>query len=898
MIKVERVLTQSLNAQEWGNVKRALIEIKKHDVKEQSWVKKAWALLGLNIHLFALKWLPRHKVSAPLIFKKNKETIEALLRIPPDKQTVQIEITRFKDLIEKLFEKPDTKELLEKHVNSLEEEKRKEFVSNWFPQSKKEPSAVEDERRIDQVILNPLGKTVDLDQFQQTNTKPNLETKQEAVVQTKTLAVDDEISFGEEFVDQTFEEVETKNDEETILTSKGEQNNGTIIHAESPSSRRHSVETVSHSNSSIATPALEPMRPPPAAWRQYEIIKDALKSGKLIKYNDETKEFVGCLEDKYDILEKYPYAKRINVQMDCFIRLPDGSKGKELICLGDLQNEIKKFILKNQFSKKDIETLIEATAIDGSYGTVKIEDKQFDEKTVREALSVLANDSAKIEFGAALGRWVAGEVTLGNEKEANQVYDRMMVAYAGRDSKKELELIDFKLSSIPPGLSQFKNLKKLVITGNDFQRALDLSDLNLADNNLEKAPDLSALTHLKTLKLHNNKLAEYPDLSRLVEIEFLNLSSNKFTKFLEIYALTKLKALYLDDNPLDFPAPIEYKRKHLDFSLPLLKGKQDNITIIHTEFPSSRSYSDESLETITKSKPNIAAATLMPSITTPQQAVREVGDANEQSSSKKDPATEVVINNAAVNTKGSLSLQPQLLRKPESVWNKESINKLVTQPVAVSVDELRKQSLEERNRAFYLMRTQPNANPLIFLCVGNSDIAEECSNVVLDEFVKSIGKKYKNQDKSLEQEDYQYILNWIDGLGDNLKTSAAHALFVSCCSKKDPLYVKDLAVSLIKHFSGIASSKEKNSKGNSLFELVWTFGECDIIKLVLENGCDPKETDDEGTTVLQKAFKKNAPMFNYELVKGLRDEEGVDIGKTLGIEVGKVREIKFLPPEA
>jgi len=103
MIKVERVLTQSLNAQEWGNVKRALIEIKKHDVKEQSWVKKAWALLGLNIHLFALKWLPRHKVSAPLIFKKNKETIEALLRIPPDKQTVQIEITRFKDLIEKLF---------------------------------------------------------------------------------------------------------------------------------------------------------------------------------------------------------------------------------------------------------------------------------------------------------------------------------------------------------------------------------------------------------------------------------------------------------------------------------------------------------------------------------------------------------------------------------------------------------------------------------------------------------------------------------------------------------------------------------------------------------------------------------------------------------------------------
>ena len=125
-----------------------------------------------------------------------------------------------------------------------------------------------------------------------------------------------------------------------------------------------------------------------------------------------------------------------------------------------------------------------------------------------------------------------------------------------------------KLTSIPPSVFLYKQLKTLLFNNNlltqipsEMSQLTFLENLNLRNNKLESLPiEISQLRNLKILDLGRNKLKELPDeIKNLRALEDLNLSSNRLSIIpLDFEELSNLKSLNLRDNVLTiFPLCIE-----------------------------------------------------------------------------------------------------------------------------------------------------------------------------------------------------------------------------------------------------------------------------------------------------------------------------------------------------
>ena len=125
-----------------------------------------------------------------------------------------------------------------------------------------------------------------------------------------------------------------------------------------------------------------------------------------------------------------------------------------------------------------------------------------------------------------------------------------------------------KLTSIPPSVFLYKQLKTLLLNNNlitqipsEISQLTFLENLNLRNNKLESLPiEIAQLKNLKILDLGRNKLKQLPDeMKNLRALEDLNLSSNRLSIIpFDFEELSNLKNLNLRDNALTiFPLCIE-----------------------------------------------------------------------------------------------------------------------------------------------------------------------------------------------------------------------------------------------------------------------------------------------------------------------------------------------------
>lgn len=119
----------------------------------------------------------------------------------------------------------------------------------------------------------------------------------------------------------------------------------------------------------------------------------------------------------------------------------------------------------------------------------------------------------------------------------------------------ELDLADCNLDDLK-GLEVFTNLETL----------------ELEDNNLESSAlsVIQKLTNLKSLNLSENDLEQITSLKSLTKLEFLDISDNDITDFSPIKDLTRLTTLYLKSNDTQDYSPMRayyHRLEHKDFFL-------------------------------------------------------------------------------------------------------------------------------------------------------------------------------------------------------------------------------------------------------------------------------------------------------------------------------------------
>ena len=90
------------------------------------------------------------------------------------------------------------------------------------------------------------------------------------------------------------------------------------------------------------------------------------------------------------------------------------------------------------------------------------------------------------------------------------------------------------------GISKIINLDSLV----------NLTELDLYDNQLTKIENLDSLVNLTYLYLNSNQLTKIENLDSLINLTNLYLGGNQLTKIENLYALVNLTELYLYDNQL------------------------------------------------------------------------------------------------------------------------------------------------------------------------------------------------------------------------------------------------------------------------------------------------------------------------------------------------------------
>ena len=103
-----------------------------------------------------------------------------------------------------------------------------------------------------------------------------------------------------------------------------------------------------------------------------------------------------------------------------------------------------------------------------------------------------------------------------------------------------------------PSLAPYVNLTDLNLRDNELRTVAGLSalkklqnlnlELNLSLNNIGK---LNGLTQLKSVKLGNNELTDIGDLSRLTNLEHLDLEQNRLNNIGNLSGLIKLSYIYV-----------------------------------------------------------------------------------------------------------------------------------------------------------------------------------------------------------------------------------------------------------------------------------------------------------------------------------------------------------------
>jgi len=142
--------------------------------------------------------------------------------------------------------------------------------------------------------------------------------------------------------------------------------------------------------------------------------------------------------------------------------------------------------------------------------------------------------------------------------ESNKTRD--LIRKAQRNKVTTLHLSYKNLTSLPPEISELKNLKSLDISRNlltslpsEILELKSLTQLNIFDNKLiSLPPEISELRNLKNLSIRSNQLTSLPpEISELKNLKSLDISRNLLTSLPpEISELKSLTQLNIFDNRL------------------------------------------------------------------------------------------------------------------------------------------------------------------------------------------------------------------------------------------------------------------------------------------------------------------------------------------------------------
>ncbi|CAJ0956075.1 unnamed protein product, partial [Mesorhabditis belari] len=132
------------------------------------------------------------------------------------------------------------------------------------------------------------------------------------------------------------------------------------------------------------------------------------------------------------------------------------------------------------------------------------------------------------------------------------------------DVLRNLELSQNRISSIPPFIGHFNQLKQLHLSANNLDSLPDeigslnaLEVLNLSENSLGALPDsLSNCANLRTLNLDSNEFQRFPNVViSLLNLDILNLAKNKIAELPENIDELNAAEVNLNQNQLASLAP-------------------------------------------------------------------------------------------------------------------------------------------------------------------------------------------------------------------------------------------------------------------------------------------------------------------------------------------------------
>ncbi|MDD4893350.1 MAG: leucine-rich repeat domain-containing protein [Candidatus Rickettsiella isopodorum] len=127
----------------------------------------------------------------------------------------------------------------------------------------------------------------------------------------------------------------------------------------------------------------------------------------------------------------------------------------------------------------------------------------------------------------------------------------------------ELTLANNKIEKMI-GLEDLINLKKLILSGNQIKviefldKLTNLETLNLISNNIANINGLKNLKNLKKIFLSENNIAKIEELDNLEKLGFLDLSNNKITSVENLSKLINLKQIDLSGNPIENISKTDY----------------------------------------------------------------------------------------------------------------------------------------------------------------------------------------------------------------------------------------------------------------------------------------------------------------------------------------------------
>jgi len=155
--------------------------------------------------------------------------------------------------------------------------------------------------------------------------------------------------------------------------------------------------------------------------------------------------------------------------------------------------------------------------------------------------------------------------------ESNEIKD--LIREAQKSNVTVLDLSFKNLTSLPPEITELKNLRKLDISGNqltslppEITELKNLTTLDISNNQLTSLPpEIKELKNLTELNISGNQLTSLPlEIKELKNLKTLDISRNQLTSLPpEIKELKNLTQLYIYDNQLTSLPPEIKELKNL-----------------------------------------------------------------------------------------------------------------------------------------------------------------------------------------------------------------------------------------------------------------------------------------------------------------------------------------------